>query len=41
LIAISILVFNSILFWNSNKFKKNYIRIISCLVCLLTILIFI
>jgi hypothetical protein len=41
LIAISILVLNSILFWNSNKFKKNYIRIISCLVCLLTILIFI
>jgi hypothetical protein len=41
LIVISILVLNSILFWNSNKFKKNYIRIISCLVCLLTILIFI
>ena len=41
LIAISILVFNSILFWNNNKHKKNYIRIISCLVCLLTILIFI
>jgi hypothetical protein len=41
LIAISILVLNSILFWNSNKFKKNYIRIISFLVCLLTILIFI
>lgn len=41
LIAISILVLNSILFWNSNKFKKNYIRIISYLVCLLTILIFI
>ena len=41
LISISILVLNSILFWNSNKHKKNYIRIISCLVCLLTILIFI
>ena len=41
LIAISILVLNSILFWNSNKHKKNYIRIISFLVCLLTILIFI
>ena len=41
LIAVSILVLNSILFWNSNKFKKNYIRIISFLVCLLTILIFI
>ena len=41
LIAISILVLNSILFWSSNKHKKNYIRIISCLVCLLTILIFI
>ena len=41
LIASSVLVLNSILFWNSSKYKKNYIRIISCLVCLLTILIFI
>ena len=41
LIALSILLLNSILFWNSNKLKKNYIRIISFLVCLLTILIFI
>jgi len=41
LIALSILILNSILFWNSTKFKKNYIRIISCLVCILTILIFI
>ena len=41
LIAASVLVLNSILFWNSSKYKKNYIRIISCLVCLLTILIFI
>ena len=40
-IAASVLVLNSILFWNSSKYKKNYIRIISCLVCLLTILIFI
>ena len=40
-IAASVLGLNSILFWNSSKYKKNYIRIISCLVCLLTILIFI
>ena len=41
LIASSVLVLNSILFWNSSKYKKNYIRIISFLVCILTILIFI
>ncbi len=41
IIAVSILILNSILFLNSYKFKKNYIRLVSVIVCLLTVLIFI
>ena len=41
LIATSILILNSILFLINSDFRKNYIRLISVIVCLLTILIFI
>ena len=41
LIAISILILNSILFLINPGFRKNYVRLISIIVCLLTILIFI
>ena len=41
LIATSILILNSILFLINPGFRKNYVRLISIIVCLLTILIFI
>ena len=41
LIATSILILNSILFLINPSFRKNYVRLISIIVCLLTILIFI
>ena len=41
LIATSILILNSILFLINPGFRKNYFRLISIIVCLLTILIFI
>ena len=41
LIATSILILNSILFLINPGFRKNYVQLISIIVCLLTILIFI